>query len=108
MSLKCHMYVTYAKYFICRYEAIYVHICTSYELVAMNNVTKNTDIHTFTFLAYCPEQICLPHHIHMFHSINKIKTELKHYLNTSPQLTVLAHTDSANQLQAKAVAGNFN
>ena len=46
----------------------------------------------------------------------KTKTQLRHKLNTSPQHTVLVHTDSANQLQAmvanqlqpEAVAGNLN
>ena len=45
----------------------------------------------------------------------KIKTQLRHNLNTSPQHTVLAQTDSpnqlqamvANQLQAEAVVGNL-
>ena len=39
----------------------YVSIYVSYEPTATNNVNMNSGIHTFTLLAYSPEQICVPH-----------------------------------------------
>ena len=43
-----------------------ISICASYDLNAINNLTTNTGIHTFTLLAYTPEQLCLPSCTYMF------------------------------------------
>ena len=44
-----------------------LYICASYELTAINSMTRNTGIHTFVLLSYAPEQICQPHYINMSH-----------------------------------------
>ena len=53
ITLKCKIYATYANNFICT-EHSYVNIYTSYELTTINNVTRNTGIHTFYTTGICP------------------------------------------------------
>ena len=47
-------------------------VYASYELNAINNLTTNIGIHTFTVLVYTPEQICLQHCIYMFHNNSNV------------------------------------
>ena len=60
---------------------------TSYEPNAINNVTRNTDIQTFTLLAYAPEQICLPHHTYV---------PLYYYCGLHIGTHIIAHTSKQN------------
>ena len=52
-SLKCHIYITYANNFICKYEtAMLVYI--SYELTPMNIVIRSTGIYAFHITGIYP------------------------------------------------------
>ena len=57
---------------------ISVSIYTSYELTAINNVTKSTAIHNFILLAYATEQICLLHCTYMSHCTNTVSHVTAH------------------------------
>ena len=48
----------------CAHE-ITVSIYAIYEPRAINNVSRNTCIHTFHISSICPEQICIPHHTYI-------------------------------------------
>ena len=50
----------------------YVNIYASYEFNAINNVTRNTDIHTFILLVFAPEQIGLPYCIYTIHCTSTV------------------------------------
>ena len=53
----------------------------SYECPAVNNVTMNTDIHTFLLLAYAHEQICLPHCSYISHCTSTVGyIKIPHYI----------------------------
>ena len=87
MPLKCHIY-----------QLLHVQIsdnniskCASHELTALNNVMRNTGIHTYHTIGTCPEQICLPHHTYMPHC-----TTTAVYI-IYPYITV--HTRQNNKLQ---------
>ena len=52
MSLKCHIYATYINSFLCTWDILSLYI--SYEINAINNVTRSTGIHTFPITGICP------------------------------------------------------
>ena len=51
MPLKCHMYATYAT--SCVISDNYISKYTSYEWSTINNVARNTGIHTFHIIDIC-------------------------------------------------------
>ena len=52
--LKCHRFATYANSFMVHTWDYYVSIYTSYELDAINNMTRSTNIYTFQITSICP------------------------------------------------------
>ena len=62
MPYKCHIYVKYSSYFMCRYQTtmlVYVPYITSMQLAVSPQALAYLN---FKLLAYSPEQICLPHY----------------------------------------------
>ena len=66
----CHMCATIKYTLKCHISLLvhvqtwhnYVSIYTPYELTAINNLTRNTGIHTFHIIGISSEQNCLPHY----------------------------------------------
>ena len=76
----------------------YVSIHASYELTAINSLTRSTALHNFTLLAYAPEQICLPHHTCMSHCTNVVL-----YMQTSYECTFEVNKEFQLYFQAITV-----
>ena len=74
MPLKCH---------ICQLVHVqmpdnYISIYTSYEPTAINNVARDTGIHTFHIIGICLVQICLQHDTYMPHCLQLWSTYRSH------------------------------
>ena len=63
----CHMQISSCADIrqLCQYTC-------SYELSAINSVTRGTGMHNLIFLAYVPEQICMPNCTNTPHCISTI------------------------------------
>ena len=83
MLLKFHIY----KFVMCKYQASISTLCASYELTAINNVTKSTGTNSPHITIIYPEQVCLPHCTHMFHCTANVVCiqNPKYYIKTQKQ-----------------------
>ena len=76
---------------MCTYQAT-MSIYISYELTAINSVTRSPGIHIFTMLTYVPEPIFLPYCICMFHCTTTIVyIQTPHYCTYQFQNNKLQH-----------------
>ena len=61
------MYATYADYFMCRYGNV-MSVCMLHMNLLQYAIGPGALVYIQdTLLAYAPEQICLPHYMHMPH-----------------------------------------
>ena len=80
LSLKCNM----CQLLHVQVSNGYIIIYTSYELTAINNMTRNTAIHIYFTITYAPEQIAC-HTTHMSHYPNTVVyMSIPHYCPYKP------------------------